>query len=188
MATRKKFNVIVAACANGGIGIDGGIPWTLKGDMKQFARLTTETRDSTKQNAVVMGSKTWKSIPLKHRPLKNRMNVVISQTLSGLLPPVYQVHSMEQAMELVSSPPWVDQVETVWIIGGQSLYQHAMQSPCLDRVYFTNVLREFQCDTFFPVEELRKMKLIADDRLPLDQQEENGIPFCFEVYSAVPKC
>ena len=130
-----------------------------------------------------MGRKTWMSIPEKNRPLKNRINVVVSQTLTGLIPPTYRVGSVEDAFELLSTAPLKDQVETVWIIGGQSLYQHAVTSPGLDRVYFTNILQKFECDAFFPVKELEKMERIVDETLPAEQREENGVPYKFEVYS-----
>ncbi|OWA53228.1 putative Dihydrofolate reductase [Hypsibius exemplaris] len=182
----RKFNVIVAACANGGIGLNGGMPWNLKGDMKQFARLTTLTQDPLKKNAVIMGRKTWFAIPEKHRPLKNRINVVISGTLSGLAPPTYQAGSIEEALTLLTVAPLRDEVENVWIIGGQSLYQHAMASSSLGKVYFTRILREFECDAFFPVAALEKMEKTEEDvGLPAGEQEDNGVPYRFEVYSAV---
>ena len=75
-----KINLIVAACGKSmGIGLNGELPWRLKSEMKYFAETTTKTKDSDKINAVIMGRKTWESIPAKFRPLKNRLNVILSR-------------------------------------------------------------------------------------------------------------
>ena len=75
-----KFNLIVAACGKSlGIGLNGELPWKLKSEMKYFAEKTSKTKDIDKINAVIMGRKTWESIPLKFRPLKNRFNVILSR-------------------------------------------------------------------------------------------------------------
>jgi dihydrofolate reductase len=73
------FSCVVAATETWGIGKNGTLPWTLKKDMQYFKRVTTQTQCSTKRNAVVMGRKTWQSIPPAFRPLRNRINVVISR-------------------------------------------------------------------------------------------------------------
>jgi dihydrofolate reductase len=82
-----KVNLIVAGCKlrghDGlmGIGQAGTLPWRLKAEMKHFARMTSTAQTDGQRNAVLMGRKTWESIPAKFRPLKNRFNVVLtSQT------------------------------------------------------------------------------------------------------------
>ncbi len=75
----RPVNLIVAATARGGIGKDGRLPWELPTDMAFFRTTTLATSGAAgKQNAVVMGRKTWASIPAKFRPLKGRLNVVLS--------------------------------------------------------------------------------------------------------------
>ena len=95
-----KLNLIVATALNMGIGLNGQIPWRLKyynssllmflvvivwlfllrKDLALFAQLTKSTKDPSKENAVIMGRKTWESIPIKNRPLANRLNIVLSGT------------------------------------------------------------------------------------------------------------
>lgn len=75
----KKFSIVVAATSEMGIGYKGKLPWKLPNEMKNFVALTTNTNDPNKQNAVFMGSNTWKSIPEQHRPLKNRINIVLTR-------------------------------------------------------------------------------------------------------------
>lgn len=74
----RTVDVVVAATRSGGIGRGGALPWHLPADMALFKALTSRTRDAGKQNAVIMGRKTWASIPPKFRPLKGRLNVVLS--------------------------------------------------------------------------------------------------------------
>ena len=78
-ASPPDFQIVVAATKQRGIGRDGSMPWRLPSDMAYFKRVTTEREDdSARQNAVLMGRKTWDSIPAKFRPLRDRINVVIS--------------------------------------------------------------------------------------------------------------
>jgi len=84
----RPFQVVVACTLDGGIGLDGGMPWSLPEDMAYFKALTSSTRDRARRNAVVMGRKTWDSIPACFRPLAHRLNVVISRRapLGGAVP------------------------------------------------------------------------------------------------------
>lgn len=74
------LQLVVAVERSGGIGKAGTLPWSLPGDMAYFRELTSKTRDPARQNAVIMGRKTWESIPDKHRPLKGRLNIVLSRS------------------------------------------------------------------------------------------------------------
>lgn len=73
----------VAATQKLGIGMNGTMPWKLPADMAYFKQLTTATADRRKMNAVIMGRKTWESIPTKFRPLKGRFNVVLSRSAAS---------------------------------------------------------------------------------------------------------
>ena len=88
MPPARMFQLVVAAAKNMGIGKEGGLPWSLPGDMAYFKYLTSRTRDAAKQNAVIMGRRTWESIPAKFRPLKGRINVVLTR-LASLQGPDY---------------------------------------------------------------------------------------------------
>ncbi len=60
--------------------LTGSLPWKIPGDMAYFKELTSRTVDPAKQNAVVMGRKTWESIPAKFRPLAGRLNIILSRS------------------------------------------------------------------------------------------------------------
>lgn len=82
-AEELTFQIVVAATRKLGIGKGGTMPWKLPGDMAYFKELTSRTADPSKQNAVVMGRKTWESIPPKFRPLPGRVNVVLTRGACG---------------------------------------------------------------------------------------------------------
>lgn len=82
-AEQMTFQLVVAATRKLGIGKNGSMPWKLPGDMAYFKEITSKTADSAKQNAVVMGRKTWESIPPKFRPLPGRINVVLTRGAAG---------------------------------------------------------------------------------------------------------
>lgn len=106
------INGIVAISQDGGIGSNNTLPWKLKEELKHFQDVTTSTQDSSKKNAVIMGRKTWDSIPNKFKPLKNRINIIVSTTLTlsvkdnALLYP-----NIESAIKCVNSR---SDIETVW--------------------------------------------------------------------------
>lgn len=76
----RPFIVIVAATASSlSIGRHGKLPWRLAQDMLYFKNVTTNTTTKGRMNAVIMGRRTWESIPQKFRPLSNRLNVVLSR-------------------------------------------------------------------------------------------------------------
>ncbi len=99
--------VVAATKGSYGIGKDGKLPWdSLPGDMAYFRELTTRTRDAGKQNAVIMGRKTWDSIPAKFRPLKGRINVVLSRSLAL---PGAPAENSENDSSLLNTQPAAEQ-------------------------------------------------------------------------------
>jgi len=150
MKSNLQVNMIVAMCEGGGIGRDGTLPWRLKSELANFSKLTKAVSAEGRLSAVVMGRKTWDSIPLKFRPLPGRLNVVVSRKAKEEVTTdanVDVVSSYPDALDLLRKR--LD-VETAWIIGGASLYQEALASPETDAIYLTEIFKDFNCDTFFP--------------------------------------
>lgn len=118
---QRTYQVVVAATRNMGIGKDGKIPWKLPSDLKLFKNLTITTMDPTKRNAVIMGRKTWESIPLEFRPLPGRLNVVLTRSGSFDIATAENVvicGSMTSALELLAASPYCLSIEKVFVIGG----------------------------------------------------------------------
>ena len=144
-----KIKIIVAIDKNNGIGKDNKIPWYFPSDLKYFAKLTKGTGN----NAVLMGRKTYESIG---KPLPNRINIVISsQSFISNSSNLIYVNNL-QSIQSVLTPYAID---TLWIIGGASLYQNFLsRSNAIDEVYVTEIDNSFDCDTFFPSQYLKDYK------------------------------
>ena len=151
------FSVIAAKLDKpNGIGVNGGLPWTLPSDLHMFQKLTAEKRfidNAPRKNAVVMGRKTWESLPMKKRPLPNRINVVISSSLTSAKVPesVHVFATLNKALDCLQRDLYC---ADIFVIGGARLYQEAIHHPCCETLYLTNItcirIDPPVCDTFFP--------------------------------------
>ncbi|MET0343607.1 MAG: dihydrofolate reductase [Polyangiales bacterium] len=140
----RPFALVVAADEASGIGKSGALPWHLPGELAHFRRLTTEAPEG-QRNAVIMGRKTFDSIPPKFRPLPRRLNVVLSRD------PAYRPDGAEHAASLDDALARLDadaHVAAMFVIGGGALYAAALRHPRCGRVYLTRVHATFACDTF----------------------------------------
>nr|XP_027213456.1 dihydrofolate reductase-like isoform X2 [Penaeus vannamei] len=181
-----RLNIIVAACENHGIGINGELPWKLREEMKYFSRMTKATKSLEKQNAVMMGRKTWESIPAKFRPLPGRLNLVISSRAKDPGPEFNGstvCASFKEAIDEVQSR--TDEVESLWAIGGSSIYEMALESEHLHRIYLTRILKDFECDTFLPLFDPKKFQIVTDPAVPAELQQEGDITYKYEIYEKV---
>ncbi|XP_060080826.1 dihydrofolate reductase-like isoform X2 [Ylistrum balloti] len=152
--------------------------------MEVFKKITTETKDPDKNNVVIMGKKTWLSIPEKFRPLPKRINIVLSRNMIETPSGAYLARSFKEAVAMVTGKgDFAEKVENVYIIGGSSVYKEAMdfQWPC--RIYLTRVLADYDCDTYLPEFDLNKFKKLQHcEDVPAIRMTENGVEFEFEVY------
>ena len=142
----KSFSIIVALDSQNGIGKNGQLPWRLSLDLKHFKEITTAVADPAKKNALIMGRKTWESLPEKFRPLPGRVNVVLSQKGGLSLPSgVLCFQSLDEALSQLSSS-----IENIFVIGGAQVYAQAIGHPLCQKLYVTHVQGEHGCDAFFP--------------------------------------
>ncbi|ESO07293.1 hypothetical protein HELRODRAFT_98642 [Helobdella robusta] len=182
---QPKLQIIVALCVkNRGIGLNNSIPWKLPGDMTFFRKLTSETSILGSKNAILMGRKTWDSIPSNLKPLKNRLNVVISRTLEcpDINGRLHVSKSFEDAVEFVASDKSIDKI---FIIGGSSIYDLALASSTCYNVFITEISNDFQCDTFFPKFNQDAYKLIKYPGHSTSVQLENGIGYQFTCHHKI---
>ena len=117
------------------IGKDNKLPWDIPEDLERF-------RAFTKGQVVIMGRKTWESLPEERRPLPNRINIMISSTL-------------EQARGFYVLPTLKDGIEKakefekeIYIIGGSGIFREGIEFA--DKMYLSFIKKEYEGDTFFP--------------------------------------
>lgn len=128
--------VLIAAIArNGAIGRDNQLLWQIPEDMAHFRQLTAG-------QTVIMGRKTWESLPPRFRPLPGRRNIVISRQADYPAPGAELANSLEAALALLGS------TETAFIIGGEQIYRLAM--PHAQRLEITHVDLAPEADAWFP--------------------------------------
>ncbi|WP_018997829.1 dihydrofolate reductase [Hirschia maritima] len=139
-ASRPKLAMIVARASNGVIGVDGDLPWRLKGDLQFFKSVTYG-------KPVIMGRKTWESLPFK--PLKGRANLVVTRQHEFDAPKARVYPSLGVAISAGLVVAEQTNVDEVMIIGGGAIYQAAFEQ--VDVLYVTDVDAAPEGDTFFPV-------------------------------------
>ncbi|WJX36239.1 hypothetical protein P8452_24141 [Trifolium repens] len=150
---QRAYQVVVAATEDMGIGKDGKLPWRLPSDLKFFKVITATTSESGKKNAVVMGRKTWESIPLHFRPLPGRLNVVLTRSGSfdnAAAENVVICTSMSSALELLAASPYSTSIEKIFVIGGGEIFREALNAPECEAIHVTEIHANIECDTFMP--------------------------------------
>ena len=130
-----KINMIFARSANGVIGNNNAMPWHLPEDLAHFKKLTLGS-------PVIMGRKTWDSLPPKFRPLPGRTNLVITRQTQWQAQGATTAGSLQEALALCPSS------NEVWIIGGAQIYAQA--EPLASRIEVTQIDQDFEGDTFAP--------------------------------------
>ena len=127
--------IVVAMDQNRLIGADNGLPWRLPDDMQWFVQ-------QTMGKPVIMGRKTYESIPAKFRPLKGRHNIVLTRDCSYAAPGATVVHSVKEALAAAGD------ADEIIIGGGANLYAQLL--PQTTRLYLTLVEAELAGDAYFP--------------------------------------
>jgi len=141
--TRLKRSIIIAAvAANGVIGKDNDIPWRgkLEGDLPRFKKLT-------EGHIVIMGRRTWDSIPFKYRPLPNRTNIVVTSSPLNTkltLPP--QARTATSVADAINISMLYD--GDIFFIGGSGIYIEALKYA--NYLFLSELDESFEGDTYFP--------------------------------------
>ena len=131
-----RIHLIYARAANGVIGKDGVMPWHLPEDLAHFKQLTLGS-------PVIMGRKTWDSLPPRFRPLPGRSNIVITRQSGWHAEGTQRADSLQDALRLAAPAP------EVWIIGGAQIYAQA--EPLAHRAEVTEIAQDFPGDALAPV-------------------------------------
>ncbi len=150
----------MAIAKNLAIGKDNDLLWHISADMKWFKK-------QTQQHPVIMGKRTWESLPKK--PLPNRTNIVISDQPGDCFDGCVMVGSIEEAIDRM------DTSQENFIIGGGSVYKQFL--PLANKLYLTLVHKDFEADTFFPaIDYACWEEIFREDHL------EEVLPYSFLIY------
>ncbi|CAI2318626.1 unnamed protein product [Caenorhabditis sp. 36 PRJEB53466] len=180
----QKMKIIVAMDSEGGIGKGGTLPWRLKKDMQYFAAVTKKVEDPAKRNAVLMGRKCWESIPESRRPLSGRLNIVLSRQLAeNITDNLIIVNSLDSALKMLAEPPFCEQIETVWNIGGAEIYDLALRKNLVDEVHVTKIYKNFDADVHLKSLDFTRMEKLENAGI----FDENGLKFEFFKWRIVEK-
>lgn len=171
-----KFSIILAIDDKLWIWKNNSLAWKLKEDMKHFRSITSNTKSTSNKNAVIMGRKTWDSIPKKFRPLPCRINCILSRKIKVVeeLNSFYYFTSIAKCLEKLYKNK---EIGDIFIIGWANLYNQVLSNPKLDKIYLTKVNWDFNCDVFF---DWVPDSFILESES--EEKEENSVKFRFKVY------
>ena len=160
------ISIIAAVAKNRVIGKDNDLVWKLPRDMKYFM-------DTTSGHHLIMGRKNYESLPHKFRPLKNRINIVITRQLGYTARGTVIVNSIRDGLDYAEN----NGESEVFIIGGGEIYTESMD--IVTRMYITEVKESFEGDTFFPEFDRNLWKEVS--RIPNFPDDKHQFAFDFVV-------
>ncbi len=165
-----KIIVIVAVAQNGAIGKDNDIPWRIKEDFLHF-------KEKTMGFPVIMGDKTYDSLPDNARPLPGRENIVCTLVKDYKAECATIFHDFNEAIEYVKQK----NVEKAFIIGGATIYKLGMQ--VADIFELTRIYHDYDADTFYPEIDFSKWEIInKEDHEGMDVKNKIKVKFSFITY------
>ena len=157
------ISIIVAIAEDNGIGFKNKLLWHIPEDLKRFKKLTLG-------NTVIMGKKTWESLPKK--PLPGRKNIIITDNPKDSFESGITAYSLEDALEKCGAG------EDIFIIGGGSIYRQFID--LADKLYITHIHRKAPADIHFPVIDPEIWESIEKEEHT--QSESDDIPYTYVIY------
>jgi dihydrofolate reductase len=158
-----RVSVLAAVARGGVIGRGNAIPWRIPEDARRFRRLTMG-------HPVVMGRRTWDSLPNRFRPLPGRRNIVVTRDPAWHEEGAERAGSLDDALRLLNGSP------QVFVIGGGELYTAAL--PLADELLLTEIDVDVEGDTSFPPWDRTTFEETSRE----DHVSETGAPFSFATY------
>lgn len=167
------IRLIYAQDILGGIGYKNKLPWSIKADMAHFKELTTG-------GIVVMGRKTWESLPPKYRPLPDRQNIVVSKTYLKTDVPA-QVHLCKPSLFIKELKAYYgDTPAPIWVIGGSTLFELAR--PYARQIKRTLIHAVYGCDAFVEPVDLKEWDL-EESRLLFTKNKDSPVMLEFQTFN-----
>jgi dihydrofolate reductase len=157
------ISIIVAVSEDWGIGKDNELLWHISEDLKRFKKLTSG-------NTVIMGKKTWESLP--RRPLPGRKNIVLTDDPNESIENSVTAYSINDALNKCGPD------EEIFIIGGGSIYRQFMT--IADRLFITHVHKKAPADIYFPEIDRSIWEIIEKEEFKTD--DDIGLPYTYVIY------
>lgn len=184
----KSVTMVVAALKpNLGIGLNGKLPWRLKTEIINFKKITS-TCSPNKRNAVIMGRKTWESIPKKFRPLPERLNIVLTRSIGPEQESNEDLVYLSDItkLELILD----DTIDKVFLIGGAELYNQFISYDNVNKIILTELetTKDIEMDTFLNWDLSNWTKRSHQDlvdyvNMPLEEiYQENDFSYKYVLY------
>jgi dihydrofolate reductase len=161
-------SIIAAVSEDWGIGKDNELLWRIPDDLKRFKRLTTG-------NVIIMGKKTWESLP--RRPLPDRKNIVLTDIPDESIEGSVTAYSIEDALGKC------DKDKEIFIIGGGSIYRQFMA--IADKLFITHVHSKVIADVYFPEIDLNSWRIVTKEEFPA--KGTIGVPYSYIVYERITR-
>jgi len=158
-----KLALIAAVARNGAIGRDNDLLWKEPADQKHFAA-------TTRGHAVIMGRRTWESLPPRFRPLPGRRNIVVTRSAGFDAPGAETADSLDAALQRLSGEP------QVFVIGGAQLYAQAL--PRVDEMVLTEIDADLDGEVHFPHWDCQAFSEVRREA----HVDAQGLPFAFVTY------
>ncbi|MBX3635373.1 MAG: dihydrofolate reductase [Rubrivivax sp.] len=158
-----KLSLIAAVAEGGAIGRDNDLLWRHPADAAHFRR-------STAGCPVIMGRRTWESLPARFRPLPGRRNLVVTRQAGYDAPGAETAGSLDEALARVAEAP------QVFVIGGSELYAQAL--PRADELLLTEIGARLEGDRHFPAWDRGDFEEVARE----SHRGDDGVPFAFVIY------
>lgn len=163
-----ELALIAAVARNGVIGRGDALPWQLPEDQRHFRRVTMGA-------PVIMGRKTWDSLPTRFRPLPGRRNIVVTRNAHWRAAGAEAAHSLQAALALVAGAP------KAFVIGGGELYAQALAHA--DELVLTEIDRDFEGDACFPAWDATRFECI--ERESHHAAPPNDFDYAFVTYRRI---
>jgi len=159
-----KISMIVARAQNGAIGKDNDMIWHLPDDMQYF-------KDQTRNHHILMGRKNFDSLPKVFRPLKHRVNLVVTRNKDWQYDGTQVFHDVESAIDYARG----NNEEELFVIGGGEIYKLCL--PYADQLYITEVYAEFEADAYFPDVDLSQWEEVSRKKHAKDEKHQYAFDF-----------
>jgi dihydrofolate reductase len=161
--SKTTLSLIAAVARNGGIGRGNALLWHEGADQKHFRAVTMGC-------PVIMGRRTWESLPERFRPLPGRRNIVVTRDAAWRAEGALPVESLDAALELADGAP------KAFVIGGAQLF--ALALPRVDELVLTEIDADLEADTFFPAWDAGAFSRTSCE----DHRNAQGIAYRFATY------